>query len=299
MAIERWGSLSVKDHKNVSGLITNVLLYDRLVMPMYTESDDRDERAYWIEHDWDPDDQLARRKQLGELAVECAWDKHRRERFRDRYKAAVQLNTDANGEEITRELLIEDENHKMPEGVNHADVFVAYNSEKSSLDGIPREKAEIDQLNDYSQIGVLMAHELGVPKIDDQETALKEAINLSRDLEFRTRRAGLYEFQKTCLGQGMSPKSVVAELRDRSRDLNDYLKKQKFKVRKKACFMLAQTLLGAIGGAFIDPYMAMGGLITIWQFTDIKNEANAPLPHHLAPVAGYHDMEEVLQKYHK
>ena len=49
MAIERWGSLSVADHTDVHALVANVLLYDRLVMPMFTAADDRDERAYWME----------------------------------------------------------------------------------------------------------------------------------------------------------------------------------------------------------------------------------------------------------
>ncbi|MCP3855406.1 MAG: hypothetical protein GY698_11830 [Actinomycetia bacterium] len=69
MAIERWGSLSVKDHINTSDLITNVLLYDRLVIPVFTEQADRDEREYWEAENWQPDLQLERVGQLGDLAV--------------------------------------------------------------------------------------------------------------------------------------------------------------------------------------------------------------------------------------
>lgn len=102
MAIERWGALSVADHKDLSTLVANVLLYNRLVIPMYTEADDRDELKYWNNKGWDPDGQLTRRKQLGELAIECAWDKNRRQSYKDRYQVSLQLDTEANGEMITR-----------------------------------------------------------------------------------------------------------------------------------------------------------------------------------------------------
>lgn len=294
MAIERWGSLSVSDHNDLSALIANVLLYDRLVIPMYTESDDRDERAYWEDKGWDPDSQLHRREQLGELAIECAWDKNRRQSYSDRFQAAVQLDAEANGEMITRWLLTENQDYQQPAGVNHADVFVAYNSKQSVLKGIPQEKAKIAELNEYSRIGVLIAHELNVPDIEDSEVALREAISLSKESEFRIKRSDLYDFQMTCINRGMSADAVVAELRDRSRELVEYLKKQDIPLRKKTGFMLSQTLFGAIGGAFINPIAAIGGLISIWQFSALDAVPNMQVPNRLAPVAVFHDIEEKL-----
>ena len=58
MKFERWGSLSVDDHLDTRALVANVLLYDRLVVPVMTEQPDRNERAYWISKGWDPDLQL-------------------------------------------------------------------------------------------------------------------------------------------------------------------------------------------------------------------------------------------------
>jgi hypothetical protein len=294
MAIERWGALSVADHNDVPALVANVLLYDRLIMPMYTESDDRDERAYWETMGWDPDGQLARREQLGELVIECAWDKNRRQAYSDRYKAAIQLNAEANGEMVTRWLLTEDEDYQLPQGVNHTDVFVAYNSKQSTQEGIPYTNAELGGLNEDSRIGVLIAHELGVPDIDNPEVALSEAISLSKESEFRNKRADLYDFQMMCLYRGMSAKAVVAELCDRNREIFEYLKKQHIPVRKKAGFMLAQTLVKIIGGAFINPFAAIGELFSICQFSTIEAEPNMQLPNRLAPVAVFHDIEEKL-----
>jgi hypothetical protein len=293
MAIERWGSLSVADHNDVSALTANVLLYDRLVIPMYTESDDRDELAYWDKMGWHPEVQIVRRKQLGELAIECAWDKNKREYYSDRYKAALQINSEANGEMTTRLLLAMDK-YPLPKGVNHADIFVGYDSEQSSFKEIPRSEAIYDELKSESRIGVLIAHEFWVPNIANPEESLQEAINLSKESEFRNKRSDLYDFQMNCLSRGMSPKAVVAELRDRNLEMVDYLQKQKIPLQKKAAFMLAQTLASVIAGSFSAPFGAIGGLISLWQFAKFDIKPNDDLPNRLLPVAAFHDIENKL-----
>lgn len=299
MAIERWGALSVADHTHLPNLVANVLLYDRLVMPMYTESGDRDERAYWLEKAWDPDGQRARRGQLGELVIACAWDKARRDNYRNRYQAAKQLDAEANGEMVTRWLLTEEPHYPLPTGVNHADIFVAYNSQLSAEQELcPQHGTQAappinwDTLDEEVQVGVLIAHELGVPDIAEPEVALREAIALARETEFRHKRAELYEFQMSCLNRGMSAKAIVAELRDRNQELKQYLAKQHVPTRKKAGFMLAQTAVGVLVGAFGHPLGAIGGLLGLWQFATFDAKANEPLPTRLAPVAAFHDVEK-------
>ena len=133
-----------------------------------------------------------------------------------------------------------------------------------------------------------------MPDITDKEAALKEAIGLSKEPEFRMKCSDLYEFQMACLNRGMKPKAVVAELRDRNRELVEYLKKQKIPLKKKAGFMLAQTLVGAVGGAFISPFAAIGGLISIWQFSAFDAAPSNQLPNRLAQVAAFHDIEKKL-----
>jgi hypothetical protein len=294
MAFERWGSLSVADHKDIHVLIHNVLLYDRLVFPMFTESEDRDEREYWDAHDWNPDLQLNRRNQLGDLAIECAWDKLRRESYKNRYRAASQINEEVNGEMVTRWLLTEDQDYQLPNGVYHADVFVAYNSEESMQVEIPSTKIEPYTLNDESQVGIMIGHVLGIPDIKEPEVALGEAINLSKDPDFRIKRANLYEFQMNCLKRGIAPHAIVSELRDRNRDLINYIKKQKVPIRKKTGFMLAKTMLGAIGGAFINPVSAISEIISVWKFVNMEMDPNIQAPYHLQPVAAFHDIEEKI-----
>jgi hypothetical protein len=86
MAVERWGALSVKDHIDPNELTANVLLYDRLVLPVVAEHSERDERDDWAKAGWEPDLQDSRLEQLDELAVQKPWDEHRRELFKAKSK---------------------------------------------------------------------------------------------------------------------------------------------------------------------------------------------------------------------
>lgn len=294
MAIERWGSLSVADHKDVHALIHNVLLYDRLVFPMYTESEDRVERHYWDEQKWDPDLQLKRRNQLGELAIECAWDKLRRESYKKRYQAALQLNEEANGEMVTRWLLTEDQDYQLPAGVNHADIFVAYNSKSKMNSDVRIEEEDIRNLKEESQVGIMIGQELGIPDINEPEIALRESIALSRDSDFRNKRYDLHNFQKNCISSGIKPKAIVAEMRDLNKELIYYMEKQKIPLIKKTGFFLLSTLVGVLAGSYLTPLAALGGAISIWKFLDMEFRQNIQVPNRLQPVAAFPDIERKI-----
>jgi hypothetical protein len=41
MLIERWGTLSVKDHLDAQALVADLLLYDRLVFPVISGARER------------------------------------------------------------------------------------------------------------------------------------------------------------------------------------------------------------------------------------------------------------------
>lgn len=291
MSIERWGTLSVADHNDIRGLVANVMLYDRLVFPMFTEADDRDERMYWEERGWDPDGQWKRREQLGPLAIEMPWDQPRRNSYSEHYALAQQLNAEVSGKEITQWMLAAGQKPELPPGVNHADICMAYRSEASAKSAIPFETCEARRLKDDATVGLLIAHELGVPDLDDPEIALREAIGLSQDSDYRNKRADLYDFQMSCFGRGMQPQAIVAELKDRNRELIAYMEKQKVPIRKKAGFLLAQTLVSAIAGSFSAPLGALGGLIAIAQFKTMDAQPDLEAPHRLAPVAAFPDIE--------
>ena len=48
------GNFILKDHLDLRGLIANVLLFDRLVIPVPPEKDEKELRR-WQMHDWNPE----------------------------------------------------------------------------------------------------------------------------------------------------------------------------------------------------------------------------------------------------
>ena len=131
MTVERWGSLSVNDHIDTAALAANVLLYDRLVLPIMSTQTDRDERAYWLAHGWDPDLQRKRLDQLEELAVCRPWDSARRAHFKNRLAELQAEKFDAqhiDSYAMTRAILAQEQVVQKPQGVHHVDVIASYNS---------------------------------------------------------------------------------------------------------------------------------------------------------------------------
>jgi hypothetical protein len=59
--MERWGTLSVKDHLDARALATEVLLYDSLVFPRPTQ----DDFQRWVNKKWEPD-KLYKTRKAGE-----------------------------------------------------------------------------------------------------------------------------------------------------------------------------------------------------------------------------------------
>jgi hypothetical protein len=52
MPVERWGALSVKDHLDTQALVADLLMYDRLVFPVFSR---HGERTRWRGEKWDPE----------------------------------------------------------------------------------------------------------------------------------------------------------------------------------------------------------------------------------------------------
>ena len=292
MSFERWGTLSVKDHNDLNGLVANVILFDRLVVPMFTEAFDRDEAAYWGDHGWNPEDQAKRIEQLGALAVQCDWDTNRRKSYSQRFSLLQQLRAEAtldekDGEMVTRWLLTQEDQFELPEGVNHADVVIGYSSEADAVADLQCEALGGD-VADETELAVLLGHALDIPDLPNPEDSLTAAIELSNDSEYRKMRAALHEFQCACLARGIKPRAIVAELTDRSRELNAFLAKEKIPVRKKSAGVFIKVLAGLFT---ISPVSGIGALMYLWQVSQDVNVKPA-IPRRLEPVAAFHELEE-------
>ncbi len=68
MPSERWGAFSVIDHIDAGALAADVLLYDRLVLPV---PQDKAEEERWKFHNWQPDLQKQRIDVWATLPIPC------------------------------------------------------------------------------------------------------------------------------------------------------------------------------------------------------------------------------------
>lgn len=263
MTFERWGSLSVADHLDIEGLIGNVLLYDRLVVPVATAQPDRDEEAYWETQGWRPQLQKTRLDQLGPLAIQRPWDAARRQAYRS-YVAELGAGSttpshvDAFG--ITRRLLAREHVVDKPEGVHHVQVIAAYNSTEAALRDF-----RVDQVQE--QLGAqafLLTRRLAVPDLPDPEEALVAAIELARDPQFREKRAELFEWQELVVRRGIAPKDVVAELAAMADAYNEKVRAAVGKVRTRLAFTLFGIGMGFATGGVAGA--AVGAALSLVQF---------------------------------
>jgi len=93
MAIERWGTLSVKDHLDAQALAADLLLYDWLVFPVMTGPGELDR---WKGEHWARNLQKELIKDLGEdVIVKAVWNEARRQRHHDLRRAGKQIKEDA------------------------------------------------------------------------------------------------------------------------------------------------------------------------------------------------------------
>ncbi len=251
MAVERWGSLSVDDHNDTGALVANVLLYDRLVLPVMTHQPDRDESAYWVSHGWNPDLQAKRLEQLADLAIRRPWNQQRRQAFKTRLAQLAAEQFDADHIDtfgMTRAILAgEQVTEKLP-GVHHVQVIAAYNSTAAVQRDFQLADAA-DAPDSLSAQAFLLTRRLVVPDLPNAEDALRVAIELSRDTEFRTKRAALFDWQEAAIARGIPPHAAVAEIADMANAYNAHVAKACKKVRQKFAFTVCGIGLGFAGPA--------------------------------------------------
>ena len=84
MGKQVWGTFSVKDHCDPSAFVAEVMLYDRLVIPI---PPDAGERARWESERWNPARLDTILEILGDRAYPVTWDASRQTSWRNRYEA--------------------------------------------------------------------------------------------------------------------------------------------------------------------------------------------------------------------
>jgi hypothetical protein len=67
---QRWAAFSVRAHRDIGSLASEVLLYDRIALPL---PEDHLEHERWVRQGWDPDSIALRRAQAAGLIIPAHW----------------------------------------------------------------------------------------------------------------------------------------------------------------------------------------------------------------------------------
>ena len=221
MKTERWGTLSVKDHLDAQALIADLLLYDRLVFPVFAGPN---ERTRWRGEHWGPDLQESLIEELGvDIAVKAPWDETRREQYKDLREARKQIAEDAF--QTTRWVLAMDRDLPRPEGTEVRAIAAYHDVDEGKRElGLTTPQPDAIALG---KLAFVVGQRLLVPAIDpkqDPHDLVLRARDLSRNQKYREQRQEFYVWQEInvdAIARGRKTvDSEVDELKERADELN-------------------------------------------------------------------------------
>jgi hypothetical protein len=287
MPLEVWGTFSVADHKRPRAFVADVLLYDRLVIPVPPPDDVKT----WSANGWEPEELSTRLEILGsDLARTVSWDAAQRAQFsaqrtkeRDlaRQRAAERFQmTDAVGFDseiirsqraadpnvdpmyVTRLVLKDHANRKRDREFfeRHPDVYVDALAAYPSFDTF-RQEIEVETLSTVDQVDEQVAAIFGWeffvpddPTLSDEDL-LEEAASLARGKEFRSKRAAFHEWRRELLEHGGDAQTAYADM---ERMIDSY-REETSKARTKTRLLNAFTIAGGaatLAASFLFPQSA-------------------------------------------
>jgi hypothetical protein len=275
MSRERWGTFSVTDHLRPRPFVAEVLLYDRLIVPV--PSDDR-EREYWRdkERHWDPDLQEQLLNLMGDRVIRIPWDQAKREVFTTKFAAAkaaaFATNNLAEAKKsnsdpmyVTRMLLAQDFLPPMPEGV-YAWPIAAYPSCSDYREDLARNPAVERQ----ERLAMVLTHRFLVPESPgstDQEM-LKKAVGFAKRDDFQEKRLKFYRWQEDIIEKGIPDEKAVEEMEQHLKNFEDIARKAKMDVYWKFAFMAVPVAISIATAGLGAPLIVAGasGLISVAAF---------------------------------
>jgi hypothetical protein len=246
--------------------VSDVLLYDRLVIPVPDTSDhSADTQKYWAQ--WQPDEQaecleilkLKTDKEDG-LALTVPWGSSQRERFRNRMSTAVALARQEQDPgatlyidpfEMTAELLKYEFSPALPQGVAKAWKVAAYSSGEA-FEGDIRSIRDDAVRSKRCELQRRLAAEIRTRFLtpaepDPNHELLKRAVDLVNTDEFRLKREAFYKWQENIIEENIEDEKALEELAQLLDEYNTVTKKGFETVKERFLFTILPVGLSLTG----------------------------------------------------
>jgi hypothetical protein len=296
MAKQVWGTFSVKDHAPPGAFVTEVLLYDRLVLPV---PPDDAERARWQKEGWQPGRLETLLRILGDRAVPVKWDQRRRASWRTSYEAreiVAQETPDyafaTSRTELTRGL---------PDHVTGVEAVASFSSlEEAKTELGLQAVTEQRPLPGGTAVSIL-AHEFLVPHDpeDRGDECLIAAVRIASMASYQRRRAAFWRwlreyFDDKNMCQPAAIKDAVEEMEALLEEQREIVRKQGIKTIAKYAFAIAGTAASfAAAGpgalAFAGSFASFGGFLADRLRTDADKPRTVALLHDVRKHFGWGD----------
>lgn len=297
MAFETWGTFSVTDHLADRAFVADVLLYDRLVIPV---PDDR-ERERWERLGRAPDvldrkltilEEPSRRRPKDSPVRRVEWTEDFR-RWLDEHhwseRAKARVDPDSTmAYEIDRGLVAHWQRSRDPETPEIVPAYPSYTAMQK--DFAPVEVVSDPGLKpDDRHVGVI-GWEFFVP--DDSalgdDGLLAEVVDMAQRKDFRDARAAFHKWRRE-LPAGASPKQVRSEFEKALGRYQEQTAKTKVRTRTLNAVMLVGLTAGFVGAVALGPLGIAASALGLARFGVEKGwRAPAEVPDARAVVM-FHD----------
>ena len=284
--------------------VTEVLLYDRLIIPVPDPKD-----RPWPK-EWEPEllqhclnILKVKKKDEDGLALTVPWDSSKRERFKNRMSMGSALATQQRDPEktyymdpfeMTRALIKDEFLPALPPGVSKAWTVAAY----PSADAFRRE-VSISDPDRKTRLATLLSHRFFTPVgSDPKHEMLKRAVDLATTDDFRRKRRRFYEKQEEIIQEEISDEKAIEEFEQLLSDYDKAIQKAFHNAIAKYAFtvipiglsMTGAILAGKETGLVIAAASGLVQLTRFWKFDRKPAIADGDLD----AAAMIHDARKVL-----
>lgn len=301
MSRELWGTYSVRDHLRPRAFVADVMLFDRVVLPVPPQGSAEEWRR-WEREGWAPERQAEMLEVLGPVATAVPWDADHRERWSERMAEAsdVAQRVPDQAFKTTGEVLTAG----LP---RHVTGVEAVGAVYASVEDLETNLGVSSQTRAPALPGGSLANVIGREFffLEDEGAGdlelLREAVGLASDSWFRRRRRHITAWQQDFIdGEGATDRHSIeeacAELRELLEEEKQALRESAFRRVTGYCFRLAPAFLtlGLAAGGVVDPMIgASGGAFLAVGAVAVDARMNRnPLPGAPPPAAFVHDVRK-------
>jgi hypothetical protein len=278
MAREVWGTFAVSDHCSARAFVADVMLYDRLVVPV-PPANDKSEWERWRAKGWNPERQqtLIDILRAHDRVQVVEWDSSIRELWAQRMAAAGEVASQTAGYafQASRTALT----INLPPEVTGVESVTSYPSLKEMETDLAIRK-EDNLLLPASAVTAVLGREFLVPddpKMSDEEL-LEESLNFSCEISFKRKRAQFWRWQREFLGYEVITDEraitlAIEEMQELLEEEKTSLRKERMRTVSRYAFLIGSVTLGMFGagmaGVALAPMAKTVGsaFLSIGQFT--------------------------------